>query len=170
MTLVPTRLLVLKRLQALIEGVSTDMFDLTDRVYRGRNVIGEDVGEYAIGMIESPRVDAAAGYIGDHNDMMSDQWVILINGKCKPDSEHKTDRAYWLQAAVQEQLSRITATNSEGDPLYPDHWYLGGLITDFKIGPPVVRPPEDVASASSFFFQPLRLEVSRLVDSPYTQV
>lgn len=173
----PTRLLILERLTTLLEGVNRDGFNLAGGVLRGKNIIGQDPfrngnRDHIVAMIESPRADAAVDYRADWREMRSDGWVILLQGIVKDDNTPTApDRAYWLQAAVEEQLSRILATDpSNGDPKYPDDFNLGGLISHIEIGPPVVRPPEDILSASAFFFQPIRLTVPQLVTKPYTTV
>lgn len=178
MSLIPTRLLIVQRLQAVIEmATAPDGYGTTlaGNVHRGRNVLGEDLGDIAVGLIESPRVDATAMFGNDWNEMRQDALTILLQGKIKPKStlntSDRTDLAYYLQANVEQALSHINAIDfRSGDPKYPEHFNLGGLITEIEIGPPVVRPPEDIASAASFFFQPIRLGVTVAVSNPYTQV
>lgn len=178
MAQIPTRLLILQRLTALLQGVVTPDFDLSGEggVLRGRNIIGIDPfvnnsRDHLVALIESPRVDAATLYTADWNEMRHDGWIILLQGICKDDGAlDAPDRAYHLQAAVEQQLSRILATDRNGDPVFQGDFNLGGLLSDIEIGPPVVRPPEDLVSASAFFFQPIRLHVPQLVSNPYTTV
>lgn len=175
MALIPTRLLILQRLQTLLSGI-TDIglgtpVDLTNSVYRGRILLGAEVKPLPVlSLLEAARPDQAASMHGDEKDMRGEGWTILVQGMIDDDPIHPTDRAYYLQAAVEKRLSLITEVNGFGQPVDPAVHYLGRLITDFEIGPPVVRPPEDKVSATGFFFQPVRLGIAGRIGEPYTTV
>lgn len=177
MTNVPTRLLVLQRLTQHLEAtvVDTDGGTLEGKVYRGRVLFGEESKAPSklpmISIIEAPRPDAAVQHGGVENEMRKDGWQLLVQGLVEDDSFNPTDPAYHLEAAVEVQLAKIIATDGRsGDPVHPSDYLLGGLITHLKIGPPVVRPPEDKISATAFFFLPIWVGIATPVGQPYTSV
>lgn len=174
MTLIPNRLAILTALTNHLSEITTDNgyeFDLTDRVYRGRNLLGADIrGQNLpiLSILESPRPDIAM-YAAEETNWRWDQWVVLIQGLIEDDKRNPSDKAYYLCAAVERHLGRLVEVRREtGRPKYPDEHLLGGLITGLEIAPPVVRPPEDSISASAFFFLPLRLGVAVELTKPYT--
>ena len=175
MSLIPTRLLILQRLQALLSGI-TDIglgtpVDLSNSVYRGRILLGVETRTFPIlSLLEAARPDQAVDFHGDWDDWRSEGWTVLIQGMIDDDPIHPTDRAYYLQAAVEKRLSLITADNQFGQPVDPAVFNLGGLINRIEVGPPVVRPPEDKVSATGFFFQPVRLGIAGRIGEPYTTV
>lgn len=175
-TNIPTRLLILQRLQACIEtvtpGQSIDTFNLTGKVFRGRMIIGEEVKPLpAVSIIEAPQTDPNVVFAGDQSYGRSDMWNLFVQGMVSDDATNPCDSAYDLCAAVEQRLSRIIAVYSDsGNPVHPQDYLLGGLIQDLKILAPVVRPPEKAVSATAFFFLPLRVGVPVSVGSPYTTV
>lgn len=175
MATIPKRLLILQRLQTLLTGI-TDIglgtpVDLTDKVFRGRILLGAEIRPLPVlSLLESPRPDQAADLRSDWDEWRSEGWTLLVQGMIDDDPINPTDRAYYLQAAVEQRLSLINATNVYGEPVDPAAFNLGGLIHCIEIGPPVVRPPEDKVSATGFFFQPIRLGIAGRIDEPYTTV
>lgn len=175
MALIPTRLLILQRLQTLLSGI-TDIglgtpVDLTNSVYRGRILLGAEVKPLPVlSLLEAARPDQAADLRGEWKDWRSEGWTILVQGMIDDDPINPTDRAYYLQAAVEKRLALITADNAFGQPADPAVFHLGGLINEIEVGPPVVRPPEDKVSATGFFFQPVRLGIAGRIGEPYTTV
>lgn len=176
MTTIPTRLLILKRLQSVIEtvtpGQSIDTYNLVGKVFRGRMLIGEEIKPLpAVSLIEAPQTDANAVFTRDYQQGRKDMWNLFVQGIVADDPANPCDAAYSLCAAVESRLARITAVdNNSGNALYSQDYLLGNLITDFEIMAPVVRPPEKTVSGSAFFFLPLRVGVAVPVGSPYTTV
>lgn len=176
MTAVPTRLVIMRRLSALLEAVeyvneAGDTVSMADKVVRGRILLGDDIRPPLISILEAARPDPHSAFAGDQNDLRHDMWPILVQGIVEDDLLNPTDSAYWMCAAVEKQLNKIIATDGRtGDPLFPDYMDLGGLISSLEILPPVVRPPEDKPSKRAFFFLPLRLGISIGSDQPYTEV
>jgi len=174
MAQIPTRLLIHQRLQALLQGITSENgydYELGDAVFRGRIILGADVPAPALSILEAPRPDAAMDYGGEDYEARRDHLTLLIQGIVENDIENPTDPAYYLEAAVEHRLSRILATNPRnGSPLYQEHYNLGGLITQIEIGAPVVRPPENNVSKTAFFFLPVRVGIVGRTDDPYTSV
>lgn len=170
-TLVPTRLLILQRLTALIEATQTELplppVNLVGKVFRGRALTGTEVERPAVSILEAPRPESAI-WTGEWN-IQRGPWTILIQGLARDDKENPTDAAYYLAAAVERQLSKAVAlSQGTGKPVHPEHYLLGKLVTSIEIAPAVVRPPEKDASSTAFFFLPLRLGVAASPGEPYT--
>src|SRR5690606_11541926 len=100
-----------------------------------------------------------------HNGM----WTLLIQGIAEDDKANPGDAAYYLAAAVEAQLAKLTAMKpGRPVPLYPDDHLLGGLVTGIEIAPPLVRPPEKEVSSTAYFFLPLLVGVAVAPGQPYT--
>lgn len=166
---VPTRLLVLQRLQDLLRNLTLDGVPIEIEVLRGRNHLGSETVVPSLSILENPRPDFTS-LAGDENVMRKDNMTLLIQGRCLPDSNASTDSAYYLEAAVEERLSDILAFKDGGRPKYPEIHMLGGLITKLEIGAPVVRPPEEKVSAWAYFFLVLRIGIAADISKPYTSV
>lgn len=175
MTQIPTRLLVLQRLTALLRETTVLLPSgpvvLTDAVFRGRTLIGDESKPWPIiSILEAPRPDF--GVYAGSGEARKEQWQLLIQGMADDDMLNPSDSAYMLYAAVEEQLYKIAAISRSGSgkPLFPEHFMLGNLITDIEISAPVIRPPGDRPSATAFFFLPVRVGIATVFGSPYTTV
>ena len=171
---IPKRLLVLQRLTTLLEQTTYEFngqqLSLKGAVFRGRNLIGEESKPWpAVSILESPQPDTPF-FAGTERVASSDRWTLLLQGIAENDMLNPSDAAYYLYAAVELQLHKIIATKSSGSPAFPEHHLLGSSITGLETFPPVVRPPDDKASAAAFFFLPVRVGIATLVGQPYTQV
>lgn len=176
-TLVPTRLLVLQRLcdhlGTLVADIGGTPEALVGRVFRGRNLFGEETRECLpiIAVVEAPRPDAGVGYASDWSELRDEMWTLLVQGRISDNAILPSDKAYWLCAAVEQHLLRISSTDRDsGDPTHPSVFNLGGLICELQIAPPVVRPPEDKVSSTAFFFLPIRVRLVTQSSSIYTAV
>lgn len=174
MTLIPTRLLILQRLTALLEQTSFEYrgvpTSLEGAVFRGRNIMGEESKPWpALTIMEAPVPDFAL-YAGEENQNSSSRWTLLIQGVSEDDKLNPLDAAYYLYAAVELQMMKIMAVKSSGSAMYPEHYLLGKLIASVELSPPVIRQPDDKASAAAFFFLPVRVGIATRSGEPYTQV
>jgi hypothetical protein len=177
MSFVPTRLLILRRLQAVIETPThdspNDTVDLSGgKVFRGRIILGEEIKPLpAVSIVEAPQTDSNASFAGDSSQGRHDMWNLFVQGIVDDDKLNPTDAAYELAATVEQRLSRITSVDRvSGVAVYGNEYHLGGLISDLQIMAPIVRPPEKTVSSSAFFFLPLKVGVPRSADSPYTVI
>lgn len=176
MSLIPTTLLVMRRLQALLQTIDTVngvAVDMTSRVLRGRIIIGADERPepHLLSLVEAPAPEVGTFFAGDWNEQRRDTVPILLQGLSLDDRTYSTDDAYYLAAAAQVALAKInTEDATSGEPVYPEHFMLGGLLHSIDIGRPVVRPPESGVSQYAFFFLPVRVGISGLVGQPFTEV
>lgn len=146
-----------------IEGVDWGGFDLTGKVFRGRNAFGEDAPETFLSLLEAPRPDY--GTTGGLFDVArTEEWPLLLQGWTKDDRLNPTDPAYLFMDVVERRLGEIVAVKAgSGNPMYPSAYLLGKKITSFAFGPGVVRPPTEGISAKAFFYLPLRVGLATVV-------
>lgn len=179
MTQVPTRLAILQRLTSHLELLhpGTDpsyTFDLREKVFRGRHVLGDDVAEYeslpVVSILESPRPDLSI-FTGEWDSVRKDYWTLLIQGIGQDDKLAPTDKLYHLTAQIEMHLARLVETRPEtGGPRYPQEHLLGRLISGLEIAAPIVRPSEKGVSSKAFFYLPLRLQIAVDLSRPYASV
>jgi hypothetical protein len=167
----PRRLLLLKRLTAVLQGITPGNdfpFDLSASVFRGKSVYSPDSSPLPmLSILESGRPDSGL-FAGTTKQHYSETWDLLLQGFAQNDQANPTDPAHWLFAAVQERLLVITAQNRHtGQGIDPVSYMLGGLLSDFLVGPPVVRPPDNQVSSTAFFYLPLRAVFQTDNTTPY---
>lgn len=140
-----------------IEGVDFAGFDLSNAVFRGRSVYGEEAPKTMISILEAPRPDVGAT-AGTNGEARHESWALLVQGWCPDDSENPTDNLYQMMQVVEIQLQKIIATDAmSGQPKHPSAYLLGKLISGLTFGPGVVRPPTEGVSSRAFFYLPVRV-------------
>lgn len=181
---VPTRLLILQRLCALLADTPVVVNGVqviedgepkivgVENVHRGRNLLGEESIALemlpVLSIIESPRPDNS--FFAGENEAGKEEWTLLITGFAEDDKLNPNDNAYYLHAELQKRLSMVVEKKRSGSAAYPEFYMLGGAIYSLVISPPVVRPPEDKLSSKAFMFLPIRVGVVGAMSDPYTQV
>lgn len=161
------RLSVMKAMTVLLEGTTVTPFtgitlpaNLNDLVYRGRSRFGDNDPPTMLALLEAPR-PIGAQYAGD-SEARNETWLLLLQGWCPEDKKHPSDPIYSLLDDTEKRLDRITAISASGMPKYPEHYMLGGLISSFRVGQPVVRPPTPDVSSKCFFYVPLQVGLARI--------
>ena len=162
------RLRVLKRLTAQLETISVDAnynFDLEGKVFRGREVFGDQDPKTMISILEQPRV-ATGIYAGENDSDRLENWALLIHGWTTDDKTNPTDPLYQLMDDVEKCLARVKATlKGSGYPKYPDEYMLMDdgeqLITDLTVSPGIVRPSSPNVSQFAFFYLPIYVGLVR---------
>lgn len=171
------KLTVLKRLTALLEGMSpSPVADVTPEapptmagvVFRGRAVFGDSDPKWMLSILESPR--PFTGQFSADGQARRDLWPIFIQGWCPDDKKHPSDPIYSLLDDVERRLDRVVLRlPGTGNPKFIEDYFLGPaldgngyLITSFEVGPGVVRPPSDGISSKSFFYLPLQVGLARI--------
>lgn len=158
------RLRVLKALTAHlqrivhVEGVSDfGGFDLSNSVFRGRTIYGDEAPKTMMSILEAPRPDGGLT-AGTNGEARVEQWQLLVQGWCPDDTVNPTDNLYQMMQVVEMQLQKIVSTNrNTGAPIDPVAYMLGETITSFSFGPGVVRPPTEGVSSRAFFYLPCRV-------------
>ena len=143
----------------LANGFATD----TKGSYRGRATFGAETDLPFTSVLESPRSGFNISATEDRT-VSKDEWTLLIQGFSKANGqEHPTDAAYLFLDDVERQLGKIAAakTNGMGGGIYPEYYMLGGLISGIELDPAVVRPGSDDVSPMAYFYQPVRITITR---------
>jgi hypothetical protein len=168
------RLVVLKRLTALLEGTPLTPYDgitlpatLAGVVFRGRVAYGENDPDVLVSILESPR-DLGSQHLDDGT--RTELWSLAIQGWCPDDKKNPTDPLYGFADDVERRLSRVTIqSRGTGYPKYPENYMLGAaidgngsLITKFQIGRPSIRPPTEGVSSKAFFYLPVQVGMARI--------
>jgi hypothetical protein len=167
----PFRLAVLKRLSASIEQISVGAgyhYDLTGKCFRGRLLFGDNDPIPMISIIEPPlpidRIEAPI-----KTGVSSGDWELLIQGFVADDRKHPTDPAHVLVADVKRALtleSKRVALGTNvpdilgfGVPATLNGVNIGNVVQSLKVGPGVVRPPEDQISNKAYFLLGVTLKI-----------
>lgn len=168
----PYRLIVLKRLTALIETMSVAdgyPYDLVGRVHRGRTIYGEETNMPFISIIEAPR-PGFNNYAGV-DEATATTWDLLLQGYCEDDMKHPSDPLYVFAEAVENVMSKavLMLGDGSGRAAFPE-WYLLGRdeeettwVHSFQFGPSVVRAPDGTPMTKACFYLPVKLGIAREV-------
>lgn len=173
----PTRLRVLKKLtEALLEirpandyrhdlgpDPTPGAFAEKGRVFRGRVFYGEQDPLPMICILETPLQPEQLGTPPD-NPARHGQWDLTIQGFVDDDFENPTDPAHYLVADVIRRLAVEKRRNIDFK-LFD----MGDVVTDIRIGVPVVRPPDEL-SAKAYFWLPVTLTIAEDLDKPYGEM
>lgn len=158
------RLAILKAFTSHLKGIDgTDpwTFDLSNAVFRGRALFGDNDPDTMLSIIEAPRPDPGASF-GGGDEVRLESWSLLVQGWTKQDPVNPVDPLYALLVEVEGRLAQIVARDSMGQPAYPDVFFLPDAdgrpqITSLQVQPPVVRPPSSEPVAKACFYLPLRV-------------
>lgn len=171
--IITAKLQIMRRLTAYLETISVDtgyLHDLAGRVFRGRMVFGEETPNPLLSIMEAPRQIDPFGSTGQTKALQNESWTLLIQGMATDDRKHPTDPAYLLLGDVQQAFGKMIETTSfGGDPVYPDIYMIGGLVSDLRFQVPIVRPPEKDVSDTAFFYFPFTVDVVTDMTNPYVE-
>lgn len=145
-------------------------YDLSEAVYRGRVVFGDDVPQPFLAILEAPRQLDPSG-AGSQELIADEDWTLLVQGFVKDDKKHPTDPAYDLLAWVQMRMARITMEKPNGGRggKYPSEWRLGSLVADVRYQIPIVRPGKDGVSDTAYFYMPISVGNVTDLTMPFVQ-
>lgn len=157
------RLRVQKALTAQLATITPDNgyeFDLTGKVFRGRDVFDRNDPLPMVSILES--INEKDGLPAPRaGTSVQTVWELLIQGWTEDDKANPTDPGQALMAEVKKCL---TEARRQGDGY--DILGQGGKVDSIKFSTGVVRPADDVSSKAYFW---LKLElgmVENLLD-PY---
>lgn len=143
-------------------------WDLRNKIFIGKSILGQDVILPAMALLESP--NPTPGNLSGQNGRKSNfDFRLLLQGFAVEDKKDPTVPAYRLKAQAQMLLARVMLLTGPNRPMYPDDYLFGGVLTSFTIGQGVVRPPEDKVSATGHFYIPLTVGLAIDANNPYAQ-
>jgi hypothetical protein len=173
----PLRLEVHKRLSAALREITPANGYVSDfsgaegstdnKVFRGRAVFGAKDPLPMISILEVPIPIDQRPPPGD-STYSSGGWELMIQGFAVDDRENPTDPAHVMLADVKKRLAKERKKLSWGPAAGPSAgvFGLGRSITNMKLGPGVVRPPDEV-SAKAYFWLTIELELVEDLEDPY---
>lgn len=174
----PIRLAVLKALTELLSGeYGTDEngnpYNLTGKVFRGRNEFGTEYALPMLSILENPR-PSYSNTAGENEARLEPNWNLLLQGWAADDLENPTDPAHWLMAAVEERLGLVTERRNDGSnrPKDAAAFMLGfkDTVSSFDFGPGVVRPADKTVSSKAFFYLPVRIGLAVGANESYRSI
>jgi hypothetical protein len=173
----PTRLRTLMGLTTIIKSVrpansyTNDLSDFSDdqgetqtRVFRGRNVFGQDDPIPMVCILENPHTEPTQHESPRGSTVVIGPWEILIQAFVKDDKVNPSDPAHMLMAEVKQALIR-ERRQREGNPDY-SLLGMGRAVTDIVVGTGVVRPPDDVSDKACFWLM-LTLHMAEDMENPF---
>lgn len=168
------QLAILRAIVTHLQGITATndyVFDLSDSVFRGRPLYGDDVPEEMVSIVEHLQGDITTDVAGEEAIERTETWILLVQGITKNDILNPTDQTYLLKAAVEHRLARAIKKNRYGDPEFPTEFYFGlkslGVIEKITIGPGIVSPPRQGISDKAFFYLPLGIGLATDISNPY---
>ena len=160
----PFRLRVLKALSTHLEGISPAngyTHDLTGKVFRGRDVFGENDPVPMVCILEA--VEEKAQVLPPQSaPQSSGPWELQIQGFVEDDYLNPTDPAHRLMAEVKKRLVEERTRDRQHDI-----FGMGGKVTELRISHGVVRPADEISGKAYFWLRLTLGLVENLLD-PYT--
>lgn len=163
-------LVIMKRLTVLLEGINPTNgydIDLSGRVFRGKRLFGDNEPVPFISILESMRPDVQPDEAGFEKMIRIECLDLLIQGWAKTEQSHPTDPLYELKGVLEERLSHIVRMNSLGNPVFPEDYRLGRILTDARIGPGVVRAATPQPGGSEALYLPIMVWYKANVSDPW---
>ena len=142
---------------------------LVGKVYRGRTVFGaeENDGPF-ISILEGKKPDNLPPEVGYANLQRHEDWHLLIQGWMDDDPETPLDNMYRFKGAVEQRLAMLVAVDKQFDePIYPDIYLCGGLVSEIRIGPGIVRPATPTPGGTEGFYLPVIVTFAMNVADPF---
>lgn len=160
----PKQLRILRKLSALLEATSAYP---GIKCWRGKSVVTAKETADTLSILEAPRPIIGAP-AAEQGVKRSEAWTLLIQGWPVDDPDEPSAPAYWMKAAVEQQLSLVIAELPDGRQRRDGVYMLGGDISSLTIGQGVVRPPsEEAASRLAMFYLPVIVGLQTDVRNPY---
>jgi hypothetical protein len=170
MTDVPLRLRILQAISELLASISPANGYVSDlsgpgQVVRGRLLIGAREILPMVSLIEPPLAIEPERAAID-NPFSHGDWDILVQGWVADDKENPTDPAYVLAADVRKALVLEKLKPPPPGTRTADILGMDGAVVDFRLGAPVVRPPDEI-SAKACFYLLVTLNIAEDMTAPF---
>lgn len=162
----PYRLRVQKAISAVLKEITPAngyQHDLSNAVFRGRNIFGESDPLPMVSILEAP-IQPDAPRLPDGGATQNGPWELVIQGFVDDDKRNPTDPAHRLLADVKKRLAQ------ECKAYVPGGGYktfgMEGKLGKLTIGTGVVRPPDEISS-KAYFWLTINLQLFEAMDDPY---
>lgn len=166
----PYRLRVMDGLVACLEGITpangykSDLSPTGGRkVFRGRNIFGENDPLPMLSILETPLPIEAIPTPEAGTTQYTPTWDLLIQGFVQDDPEDPTDPAHILVADVLQALAKERKRRGGKSS---NIFGMNGKVDDIVIANPVVRPPDELSSRAQFWLR-ITLKIVEDMESPY---
>ena len=157
----PFRLRVMMALTAALEDINPVngyQFDLTGKVFRGREIFGQDDPLPMVSILEAIEEQKQLPAPASGTET-SGPWELLVQGFVEDDYQNPTDPAHRLMAEVKKRLVQERVRERQYNILG-----MEGKVTDLKISHGVVRPPDEVSGKAYFWLRLTLVMVENLAD------
>lgn len=168
MSNVPFRLLIQQKLAEILDGITSTgkySYNLEGRVFRGRNIFGDNDPIPLVSILEAPLPDEPRGMPAGGGHRLID-YDLYIQGWVDDDKDNPTDPAFYLASDVIKALSNERRKGS-GNGVAPNLLGLGRRVVDIKIKDYTVRPAEEFASSYANFMLMVTLQIAEDLFDPY---
>lgn len=158
----PFRLRVLDALTECLQSITPEQgyqHDLSGAVFRGRLFFGNDEPLPMVALLEPPTPIQALPS-PQTSVARAGEWDILVQGWVEDDHLNPTDPAYVLAADIGSALAKQRKRRN-------DILGMGNAVYDLKVGPAVVRPPDEI-SGKAYFYLMLTLSLAEDLENPFT--
>lgn len=161
------RLRVLKALTDSLSKITPAngyAMDLTGSVFRGRAYFGESDPLPMLSILEAP-IQADPNSSPQEAEAQTETWQLVIQGFLPDDKQNPTDPAHYLMAAVKQVLAGERAKGGRRGGynilgLGPD------TVLDLRVGPGIVRPPDEISS-KAYFWLSVYLDILDDLENPF---
>lgn len=162
----PRRLRILKAITTALQEIkpaNAFVLDLSGpgAVSRGRAIYGEGDPLPMVSILEPP-LPPDRFRDPTESSATAGLWEMVIQGFVQDDKANPTDPAHILAADLLKRLAQ-EKLKENGAP------YAFGFqcIRRLVIGPPVVRPPDNVISAKAYCWISLQIDLAEKLTTPY---
>lgn len=161
----PFRLRVLKALAAALEEIgpaSGYQFDLAGRVFRGRDMFGDNDPVPMLCILECvEQTTPLESRQPPSSGLIASSWDLQVQGFVDDDFDNPTDPGHWLMAEVKRRLAAERVRDRQYNILG-----MGGRVTELKFSPGIVRPADELSGKAYFWLRVTVTVVENLLD-PY---
>ena len=162
------RLQVQKNLSAILAEISVAngyTIDIpAEHIFRGRAIFGSSDPVPMLSILEVP-IPLDQRPAPKDSDLSSGAWELMIQGWVQDDKLNPTDPAHPLMADVKKRLALERKKALELDDPEDGILGLGNHVTGLRIGPGVVRPPDQL-SAKAYFWLTITLDLAEDLADP----
>lgn len=168
----PFRLQVLDAMSQVLQRITKNngyTYDLSESVFRGRLVFGDDDPVPMVVINEAPLPEGPTP-AKPASGVWEGGWDLMIQGWVDDDKKHPTDPAHFLMADVRKALAierREQMQRRPGQGVINNLFGMGGRVLDFQIGASVVRPAEERVNELANFLLSVTLHIAEQMDDPY---